>query len=713
MFKRSEFTNHRTQILKLPAAALALFVIWADIVAAQQATISIETVEDQALGQNSWVNIMIDPTVPSFAPMYFHLVIGYSSVTPVGLQPGEIFGGCLWPVYYYTEPNSDCSFGYCPERLLHIEGYAGSHSDPDCNFSEPSILCSIKFSLQGMVGGFYPLRFVWADCSDNIMNLTPYGPNDTILISNQVYDFDGSNITASSPMFTRTGAPAECEGLMLPDSLHVRGLDFHSGGIGISYEDPAVQPRATIHITKSHGSDFGVMETLSVNLDYSSVPADSLEIAGFDFLIKYNSAALTLVSAEPGQLLQSCGWEYFNYRGDTLGLVRIVAVAEINNGDNHPLCLADTNGELATMSFMTPTQPAGYECTYLPVEFWWADCGDNAVSGPLGDTLFVSNRVYDPGPYQINANFPLPSKYGVPTECIYGTGGAIQPVRAVDYHNGGIDMKCIDSIDARGDINLNEIPYEIADWVLFSNYFFYGPGVFSVNWEAQSRASDVNVDGLELTFWDFVYLYRVIVGDALPYPSPNRAAVGDTVFLVQDTVNKTVTVNYPDSLSALMLYFDDPIFMTTTLPGHSVGGPDSFTTKVMIFPNLDMSAGALPTIADGQVLQYTGTGNLVGALAAYNGVSFLQAAVSGAGISDCCVRRGDVDNSGGLVQISDLVALVNYLFVYDNNFAPPCAEQANVDGLSGMAGPVDLSDLIYLVDYMFRMGAPIPPCPTK
>ena len=89
--------------------------------------------------------------------------------------------------------------------------------------------------------------------------------------------------------------------------------------------------------------------------------------------------------------------------------------------------------------------------------------------------------------------------------------------RNVDFINGGVDVVCADSIDDRGDINLDGQAYTIADVVLFSNYFVHGIGVFE-HFQASAAASDVNADGLPLSVADLVYLTRVVIGDALPYP---------------------------------------------------------------------------------------------------------------------------------------------------------------------------------------------------
>lgn len=72
----------------------------------------------------------------------------------------------------------------------------------------------------------------------------------------------------------------------------------------------------------------------------------------------------------------------------------------------------------------------------------------------------------------------------------------------------------------------------------------------------------------------------------------------------------------------------------------------------------------------------------------------------------CCEgSRGNVDGDpGDITDISDLVYLVDFMFVYGS--LPPCFEEGDVDG-NGVI-PIDIADLVYLVDYMFS-GGPIPP----
>jgi hypothetical protein len=77
-----------------------------------------------------------------------------------------------------------------------------------------------------------------------------------------------------------------------------------------------------------------------------------------------------------------------------------------------------------------------------------------------------------------------------------------------------------------GDINLNGYPYEIADAVMFMQ-FFIGHGQFN---RRQYANSDCNHDGAQATISDLVFLIRVLSGDtvlsapSMPEPPENALA---------------------------------------------------------------------------------------------------------------------------------------------------------------------------------------------
>lgn len=73
--------------------------------------------------------------------------------------------------------------------------------------------------------------------------------------------------------------------------------------------------------------------------------------------------------------------------------------------------------------------------------------------------------------------------------------------------------------------------------------------------------------------------------------------------------------------------------------------------------------------------------------------------------ASCCVgKRGNV-NGSGIVDLSDLSALISYLT--GGGYVLPCLDAANVNG----AGIVDLSDLSALISYLTGGGYILPNCP--
>lgn len=260
-----------------------------------------------------------------------------------------------------------------------------------------------------------------------------------------------------------------------------------------------------------------------------SVSADvGVAIGGYDMVIKYDPTAFTLLDVYRGDGTES--WEYFTYREGDIGgcegvcpdgLIRIVAIADRNDGPSHPPEEAYyPSGDIARIKFYVTSDLNFSGMTYA-VDFYWVKCSDNAFSSKTGDTLFVEKLIT--GQYGIiwdefdDDNYPEDSRYmgiGVPDSCLIGD--KTHPQRCVILHGGSICIINPDEIDKRGDLNLNEIAYEIADAVLYTNYFIYGPAVFVINYDGQIAASDVNGDGRTLTVGDLIYLIRVLIGDATP-----------------------------------------------------------------------------------------------------------------------------------------------------------------------------------------------------
>lgn len=327
---------------------------------------------------------------------------------------------------------------------------------------------------------------------------------------------------------------------------------------------------------------------------YTYVPVyitgSALSLGGYNLLIHYDASALSFVSAKIGAPLGPCpngsGWEYFTYRfGDDgncggpcpTGLLRIIALAETNNGTNHPGCgnplvdPFDIYGVIAELKFYV-TNDRNFECQYTEIGFAWIDCGDNTFSDPTGNILYVAaeNAVHT-----FEWDGLTLGEYGIPCEnwpnmtgIVYGAFCTADPVdceldplkpisEKLYFWNGGIDIACADEIDARGDINLNGVANEVADVVLFTNFFIQGIAAFyddpynATRVQGKVAASDVNADGRPLTVGDLVYLLRIILGDAQPILKLSPFASGATV----NVANGTVSTESANEIGAVLATF--------------------------------------------------------------------------------------------------------------------------------------------------------------
>jgi hypothetical protein len=458
-----------------------------------------------------------------------------------------------------------------------------------------------------------------------------------------------------------------------------------------------------VGISKVLRAPLGQYAYVDITLDN---PPGQPGFGGFDFLIAFDASVLTLSFLNAGALLDSCGWEYFTYRYGPLGncggpcpsgMLRLVAVAETNNGNVHPAChLEGKSGKLATIKFLV-TSDAAYECQFTPIRFGWYDCSQNVMSSPTGDSLSVSYKVFDfenIGP-RIDPNYEITgSDCGLP----FHYGGACAGCDSVNaatpklvFWDGGVDIVCWDSIDARGDLNLNGIANEIADLVMYDNYFMHGISAFPPNgWMGSIAASDINADGERLTFRDVAYMMRIIFGDALPFPKRARADSLNAYFH-QDTTNHRVEVTYSGQLAGAFMLIRGNVVPTFLVPPgfEETFYFDGTHTRILILGDLDHRYGS------GVWFTYQGDGALDHVETADFHDTDIMTFITGTPI--VC---GDINGSGD-VDISDAVYIVRYIF---GGGQPPFGGQV---GDLNCDGSCDISDAVYLMQYIFA-GGPVP-----
>lgn len=380
----------------------------------------------------------------------------------------------------------------------------------------------------------------------------------------------------------------------------------------ITFVTHSIEPYC-VRIEKTHDTYQGMHEYVDVTLESVFGP-----LGGFDFLLIFDRSALYFHRAISGPLFDEsdsggCGWEYFTYRwwywpsweshGFWAAAVIVVSMAELNNGPYHPSCfLPDTlPAVLFTLDFVV-TDNRQFECQFVPIRFYWMHCHDNVLSSRSGDSLFMSWLVYDTGKVVISQEDTLPTYFGAPSECLDDPYPRFQRIRLIDFYNGGVEIICpCPDIDMTGDINLSGTPYEIADMVLFTNYFIHGLSVFHINMQGQIAATDMNHDGVTLDIADLVYGVRVIVGNALPYdsvmiPSPFTAR------FIQDFETKTIVVDTPDTLGAAYLVFEGNVWLSQRLPNMDIKysyNSDDGVTRFLIYSLEGQSFAREPLISYG------------------------------------------------------------------------------------------------------------------
>ncbi len=501
-------------------------------------------------------------------------------------------------------------------------------------------------------------------------------------------------------------------------------------------------------------SDLGGKDSLiSVKIDSVGVstPGEIAEIpiwirndvviGGFELEVDFCYIDLTFYGAERGEALSDTSngrydWEYFSYRVLPYPQVplfyKLIFYGQYDMPDGDPAVPLYPNPDyvsLVVMKFQTPDQPALLD-TFFPLIFEWeaSDCAENTMSDSTGNFLYVSNN---------------PLQYDT-TVC--GGGPSIRPI--IEFVDGGVYASYPSPLIYRGDINLNYIAYEVADFILFVEFLYHGPDVFW-NPDTQYSASDINADGINVTIADLVYMDRVILRDAPPFPESfvndhpesdkqtDRMILGTASALPGDTVSLPLFFEnaLPATGISCKIVFDSTLLsiqnvdtIGTRLQGweqvHSIAKPGALFLHAMpnYFgepPSLDSLPPEFGTLVKINLVvnDQAPTGIAIpvefqnspywqlywGHYNAYtqDGMDFIQpTTVSGWILIG--LLQGDV-NRDGVINSSDVVYLINYLFIGGPAPDPLALGDVNCDGV------VNGADVVYLINYLFISGPP-PQC---
>lgn len=185
-------------------------------------------------------------------------------------------------------------------------------------------------------------------------------------------------------------------------------------------------------------------------------------VGGFAILIRHETSIIHLQTVTRSERIEN--WDYFNYTEQDSFTVRIVGLADVSE---HGHRLDPGHGPLAYLNFWVRSNDE-YIGQYAPVDLVRLDDDDNTVTDSSG--YYLVHPYLDSGWIQV------------------------------------LDPQDI----IVGDINVNGIPWEVSDVVLFGNHFM-DPELYPFN-PVQRAASDTNGDGFPSSLADLIFLINIVDG---------------------------------------------------------------------------------------------------------------------------------------------------------------------------------------------------------
>jgi len=304
-----------------------------------------------------------------------------------------------------------------------------------------------------------------------------------------------------------------------------------------------------------------------------------------------------------------------------------------------------------------------------------------------------------------NGSASLPGSYVPILEIVFaGNIAMLTSVSAVGYFGNLVVMSDGTGV-LLGDVNFNEIPYEIADAVHFNYCLLYGDSVFTKNPPAQILATDVNQDGIPLTIEDLEYLLKVIIGEIEP-GDPVGPAVDGNLATIGSDFGITVTTDLDVPAGALHLVYYAPDAGTLSVTPH-----ETISGMTLGYSLVDDSLRILINDFDGLDEIDAGVNDLFTIF--YDGAqpTFVraQAAATDARRIDltaqfCNEPMGDA-NGDGSANLLDALYIIEIL--YDGiPDPPPLPREADCNCNCG----IDLLDLLALIDYLYVDHNPLCTC---
>jgi len=203
-------------------------------------------------------------------------------------------------------------------------------------------------------------------------------------------------------------------------------------------------PAYIVSIERLKVGDMKLDDTLEIMLDSFGRP-----LAGFELKFALESPFINIDTVLPGEILDSCGWEFFNARAvntqDKEGYPPVVwqavGLAKTAPGGRGPTCYSLERQASIVRLVLSSWLVGRVPDTVVKIFFFWEDCSDNSIANLSGDTLAISARVFDYFGNELPQESNLfPNRTGATKQCI-DPDSRNKPRRQIDFHNGGVEFK--------------------------------------------------------------------------------------------------------------------------------------------------------------------------------------------------------------------------------------------------------------------------------